>query len=524
MENTEYKLDIIKKEAKDLTTSKLKSYYNYCEEIKTKSVNEERHDFFHELPDRIRNLLQMSDKDYIDLQTYLKNETEFFKLYGEILELATEINELYTYVNKLDKLHTDLNESIEEPSVLLEQLNLFIYKKTYVYKKKLKILKKASQVLVSKYNMSMFNISDTYDISFIKKVMKIIKFDYTLYNISVKSEENMIIEKVTSELSETKDRIYVYKSRAKENEELLYNFHLPITPLNNQKGIMLEDSTLDSLKEGWYNTRNKYREKEGLHLVNFNTLYKENKFGSKEKTNLVFSHISYYNNFDKFIINYIENLSEGDISTYNINTTLFVIDNSYSKLSNWNVNKGFEYNKPNLEKLTSGNYEGSLNYIEYLQLLSGRGPLYINIDIMARMIEHIYNDDFLPIDNLYLKYLFRGSTLAKETVKNIIDNGNNVRENMNRNIIFNFIFLVKDLDNLLAKLKDLNVNGGPQKDRARCNLLDSNLCILDNSIRKSMYLHYMTFCIDSEGKRLKLLDNRDFSFKNIHMNLGKVRW
>jgi hypothetical protein len=97
---------------------------------------------------------------------------------------------------------------------------------------------------------------------------------------------------------------------------------------------MLEDSTLNSLKEGWYNTRNKYREKEGLHLVNFNTLYKENKFGSKEKTNLVFSHISYNNNFDKFIINYIENLSEGDIFTYNINTTLFVIDNSYSKLSN----------------------------------------------------------------------------------------------------------------------------------------------------------------------------------------------
>lgn len=90
-----------------------------------------------------------------------------------------------------------------------------------------------------------------------------------------------------------------------------------------------------------------------------------------------------------------------------------------------------------------------------------------------------------------------------------------LKDKYNSNIIFNFVFLVNTLDDLLDSIKDLNVNGGPQSDRAKCSLLDSSLSTLDQSIRNSMFTHSIKY---QAG-----LTSKDFSFKNIHMNLGKVR-
>lgn len=57
-----------------------------------------------------------------------------------------------------------------------------------------------------------------------------------------------------------------------------------------------------------------------------------------------------------------------------------------------------------------------------------------------------------------------------------------------KNIVFNFLFLVKDLESFLGKLEDLKVNGGLQSVRAKCSLTDVNLSQFDNCFRKSMYL------------------------------------
>ena len=50
------------------------------------------------------------------------------------------------------------------------------------------------------------------------------------------------------------------------------------------------------------------------------------------------------------------------------------------------------------------------------------------------------------------------------------------------------MFLIKDLKSLLVKLKDLNVNAGPQSERGKCSLLDANLSRFDESFRETMYL------------------------------------
>ena len=75
------------------------------------------------------------------------------------------------------------------------------------------------------------------------------------------------------------------------------------------------------------------------------------------------------------------------------------------------------------------------------------------------------------------------------------------------------MFLVKDLNSLLVQLRDLKVNAGPQSERGKCSYLDANLVRVDMALRRSMYL----------SSKWYNLNPRDFYFKNLHMNLGKVR-
>lgn len=89
-----------------------------------------------------------------------------------------------------------------------------------------------------------------------------------------------------------------------------------------------------------------------------------------------------------------------------------------------------------------------------------------------------------------------------------------IRSNAN-NIVFRFIFLVKDLKSLLRKLEDLNVNAGVQSLRAELNLRQHNLSLFDRGFRNSLLYNVQEFAPTVERK--------NFNFKNIHVNLGHVR-
>lgn len=71
---------------------------------------------------------------------------------------------------------------------------------------------------------------------------------------------------------------------------------------------------------------------------------------------------------------------------------------------------------------------------------------------------------------VYLDYNFTSDLIHLLFAKKNISTQNNIftnfkpklLENYNQNIIFNFCLLIKNLDDLLIKLKDLNVNAGPR--------------------------------------------------------------
>ena len=74
------------------------------------------------------------------------------------------------------------------------------------------------------------------------------------------------------------------------------------------------------------------------------------------------------------------------------------------------------------------------------------------------------------------------------------------------------------------KNRNYNINAGPQAHRGRVNSINNKLSILDMEYRKNLYNHNnYHVSTGSVSPRLRL-NKEKFSFNNIHMNIGSVRW
>ena len=93
----------------------------------------------------------------------------------------------------------------------------------------------------------------------------------------------------------------------------------------------------------------------------------------------------------------------------------------------------------------------------------------------------------------------------------------------NYSFIDSCLFIVQDLALLKNNLKNKGyiVNEGPQSLRGQVNSMNNFLNLLDLDYRRSLYNH--NFYHSSVGN-CNPLDRNRFSFKNIHINLGNVRW
>jgi hypothetical protein len=91
------------------------------------------------------------------------------------------------------------------------------------------------------------------------------------------------------------------------------------------------------------------------------------------------------------------------------------------------------------------------------------------------------------------------------------------------------LFVVQDKETLLKNIsnKGYVVNQGPQYWRGQINSINSFLNHLDVDYRKSLYnhstLHYSKGNLDNSWKD-ETLTKKHFTFRNIHHNLGNIKW
>ena len=93
----------------------------------------------------------------------------------------------------------------------------------------------------------------------------------------------------------------------------------------------------------------------------------------------------------------------------------------------------------------------------------------------------------------------------------------------------NLLFVVKDKETLLKNIYDKGyiISQGSKQWRGQINSMNSFLNYLDTDYRKSLYnhseLHYSKDNLDKTWKD-ETLTKEHFSFRNIHQNIGNIKW
>ena len=171
---------------------------------------------------------------------------------------------------------------------------------------------------------------------------------------------------------------------------------------------------------------------------------------------------------------------------------------------------------------------------KFLSVLGDYPYLGIDWELTFRIINKLiylcdYNLMFKLID-LATKKDYK--EFAKE-IFNSIDNYEKLFYNLKDieversfNIINGCLFVVKDLNLFINSLtaKGLSVNCGPQPLRGQVNYITNFLTCIDQDFIRVLYNHnYYHSRIGKIDKRYWLTRDK-FSFKNIHLNIGRVHY
>lgn len=295
------------------------------------------------------------------------------------------------------------------------------------------------------------------------------------------------------------------------------------------KDVYLINPELHNLLVTDYNNLNRSSSKKGrdikkdssgIYMVVFKLL--------NEKENiLIYNYIKYPSAFKDCFINYIFNESSSLIihNSNNIGIDyLFLLDNS------------FDYDqtiKFNLDKITEklrliqkyGNTRGIFprNVMDLYKILLQGCPILTSMDGMCHFIKLSVKKRYYEIGLSLLKIynLYNKDSTGLGLLKDKLSNSSLKRYNLlNRSV-----FIVQDLNLLLEKLeKSYTINQGPQKWRGQSNSLNNVISVIDNDFRKSLNRHNQYHVNEGTIGRNHLIGRSKFSYQNIHLNIGNVRW
>jgi hypothetical protein len=97
----------------------------------------------------------------------------------------------------------------------------------------------------------------------------------------------------------------------------------------------------------------------------------------------------------------------------------------------------------------------------------------------------------------------------------------------NYNFLGRLVFITDDLDSLIKDLQEPfngKVNQGPQKWRGQSDSLSHVIDSIDNDFRKSLNRHNQYHVNNGNIPRNSLIGRSKFSYQNVHLNIGNVRW
>ena len=286
------------------------------------------------------------------------------------------------------------------------------------------------------------------------------------------------------------------KFKSLDSIENIHNTNNLFTPKN---GYMI-DYELEKFFKSAQNKNFKHNNNDYVYMVIFN------KVKNKNKDIIIYNYIPYNKVFLKLLYIYIEIEQLSSMTLDSINKDFFfIIDSSLMKECD-DIKSNCEFNDHSME---------IINFIHLMKLEVKGKLLDFNYKDMGNLIKWLNDKNEVSIFNLL--------TAGKSTI-------DYQSEGYLFNYISKFLFLVSDLDTFIKSIHDnvdIDINQGPQKDRGRINYISHTLIHLDKAFRDSLYNHNREY-VESAGINQDIYDRyiprSMFSFRNIHINMGKVRW
>lgn len=308
----------------------------------------------------------------------------------------------------------------------------------------------------------------------------------------------------------------LFKDKYIISEKLHYALELStlnpdIEPSHSDPGIELSVSNPDIVNSN--NKKNK--EQKGIYLVMFRVLNLKTKV-------LVYNYVYYPNFFLETLVVYLSSRcsTRPSIVMREWGEYTCILDHNMGGLT------------AELGKLDLNRYNRQLN--EILSVL-GENPFWAtNWESIFRIINKLtyladYNLMFKLIDLANNKD-YKG--FAKE-ILNPIKNYDKLFNSLKDlevekpfNIINGCVFVVNDLNLFINNLTDkgLLVNCGPQAQRGQVNSITNFLTCIDQDFRRVLYNHNNYHVRVGNIDKNYILTRDKFSFKNIHINIGRVHY
>ena len=250
------------------------------------------------------------------------------------------------------------------------------------------------------------------------------------------------------------------------------------------------------------------------------------KFRKLKSNNTIFYNYIYYNElftdsllFYFRIRYYANNLLLEDIK----NCLIFVDNNLCDKCEPYKFLKGIELTEDYVRDPLNfiGNNGTLVDVFYHIFKLSYKGSSEDIISLIKYDIEFKYFDIVERIfkTNPTINIILKG--VNKDV---IIDFNSKVP--FNHSFLNNSLIVCNDLDEMLNKFKDdsLKINAGSQSKRGEVNSLNYFLSHFDIDYRNSLYHHHRYHRQKIPQSSNVTIPKSQFSFKNVHMNLGTTRF
>lgn len=274
---------------------------------------------------------------------------------------------------------------------------------------------------------------------------------------------------------------------------------------------LIDDNLHNSLNNG-YLVKSDITMKKNMKGVYLVVLRHLNKTGNI----LIYKYLYYPNIFRYCLMSYFYNIYESCIKNYD---NIFIISSEFKDYNfDSNINNDFSSLKEFYHKT---NKVGLYKHLVSNILI----PITLDIDNISSLTDYSVKKDFYNVILQMLKPSVKDLTRYKiifDKLKISLDD----RVVDNYNLLERFVFIVEDLDNFKSKLKEKNyvVNGGPQPWRAQSDSLMNKISIIDNHFRDSLDRHNKYHSFNGNIEPSQLIPVSRFSYRNIHQNLGNVRY